>query len=351
MEPLLLPVTAASLLTAAVMVFGFITLLFFGSLIMPGLERSGYPLQNGETIDYKLTGMTLFFLLHIVVGVATFGFGISLAPIVHYFWSLVIVATVVAIAWSLVLYNRGRRRGFVMKSEFGQGSKSASWAADMWFGNELNPAWLGVDLKMFMYQPSLLGVYLVVLSFAYAQYERHGIVLPQTWCFVGFWFAYLFTHYVKEEFMLSTWDIIAENFGLMLVWGDLVYVPFFYALPGFWIVDQTTPFTTIQWMGLTAFFLISLSIFRGANWQKSRFKQNPHATFWGRPARTIGGRLLASGWWGIGRKLNYTGEVGVYLSFALCAGLSHWQPFILPLSLLGLLTQRAARDDKKCRAK
>jgi delta14-sterol reductase len=202
-----------------------------------------------------------------------------------------------------------------------------------------------------MYQPSLLGVYLIVLSFAYAQYDRHGLITPQMWCFVGFWFAYLFTHYVKEEFMLSTWDIIAENFGFMLVWGDLVYVPFWYSLPGFWIVDTIRPFTPAQWIGLCAFFLLALAVFRGANWQKDHYKRNPQARIWGKPAQTIGGRLLVSGWWGIGRKLNYTGEVCVYLTFALCAGVSHWQPFLVPLSLFLLLTQRAARDDRKCRAK
>jgi len=38
--------------------------------------------------------------------------------------------------------------------------------------------------------------------------------------------------------MLSTWDIIAENFGLMLVWGDLVYLPFLYCISGWYICDN-----------------------------------------------------------------------------------------------------------------
>lgn len=351
MQPLLLPVTVESLVTATWMVLGFVGLLFVGSILLPGLERRGYTLPNGETRNYKLSGMTLFFLTHIVVGIATFGFGISLTPIVQHFWSLFIVANVIAIVGSLALYAYGKRGGPGLKSEVGHDLPLPSWLKDLWFGNELNPTWLGVDLKMFMYQPSLIGVYLMVLSFAYAQYDRHGVVTPQTWLFVGFWFAYLFTHYVKEENLLSMWDVITENFGFMLVWGDLVYVPFLYSLPGFWIVDETARFTTAQWMGLTAFFLVALTIFREANWQKDRYKQDPHAKIWGKPAKTIGGKLLISGWWGIGRKLNYTGELGVYLSFALCAGVSHWQPFLVPLSLLLLLTQRAARDDKKCRAK
>lgn len=351
MPPLLLPVTAESLFTATWMVLGFIAALFVGSIALPGLERRGYPLPNGETKGYKLTGMPLFFLIHIALGIATFGFGISLTPVIQHFWSLLIVANVVAIVWSLAIYAYGKRRGSVLRSAIGNDARLPSWVKDLYYGNELNPTWLGVDLKTFMYQPSLIGVYLIVLSFAYAQHDRHGTITPQMWCFVGFWFVYLFTHYVKEEFILSMWDIITEDFGFMLVWGDLVYVPFFYSLPGFWIVDETTPFTTTQWMTLTVFFLIMLTIERGANWQKERFKQNPSAKIWGKPAKAIGGKLLVSGWWGIGRKISYTGEIGIYLSFSLCAGVSNWQPFLVPLSLLILLTQRAARDDKKCRAK
>ena len=351
MQPLLLPVTLESLIEATWMVVGFIGVLFVGSIMLPGLDRRGYPLPNGETKTYKLTGMTFFFLLHILVGIATFGFGLSLTPIIQHFWSLVIIANVIAIGWALTLYAYGKRSGSVLKSTVGHDLPWPSWVKDLWFGNELNPTWLGVDLKMFMYQPSLLGVYLIVLSFAYAQYDWRGIITPQMWCFVGFWFAYLFTHYVKEEFMLSTWDITDENFGFMLVWGDLLYLPFFYPLPGFWIVDETTPFAPARLIGLIVFFLIALTIFRSANWQKERFKRDLQANIWGKPAQTIGEKLLVSGWWGIGRKLNYTGEIGVYISFALCAGLSHWQPYLLPLSLFLLLTQRAARDDKKCRAK
>ena len=52
---------------------------------------------------------------------------------------------------------------------------------------------------MFMYVPSLIGVYLIVLAFPYAQYNRHGFITPQMWCFVGFWFAYLFTLYALTE--------------------------------------------------------------------------------------------------------------------------------------------------------
>ena len=335
-----LAVTPATLLTAAQMVLGFIAALFVGALVLPGLEREGYPGADGKRRPYKLTGMTLFFMTHIALGVAIFGFGVSLVPVLTHFWSIFIVANVVAVVWTLLLFAQGRRRrapGRVLEQ--------------LWMGVEQNPSWLGVDLKMFMYQPSLIGVYLVVIAFAQAQHERHGVLTPQMICMVAFWFAYLFTHYVKEEFMLSTWDIISENFGFMLVWGDLVYVPFLYSLPCWWLVDQTTPFSTVQWLGLSVFFLAALWIFREANWQKERFKRDRDTRIWGKPAETVGDRLLVSGWWGVARKVNYAGELAVYLAFALTTGTSSIFPYLLPLSLTVLLTQRAARDDRKCRAK
>ncbi len=343
--------SGASLWTATQMVLGFLAAMFLGAMWLPGIEREGYPQPNGERASYELTGMTLFFLTHVLLAVATFGFGVSLTPILRHFWSIFIVANAVALLWTLGLFAWGRRSGPVLRSEVGDAVKLPPVLRDLWFGNELNPRWLGVDIKLFMYQPSLIGVYLIVLSFAYAQWELHGSITPQMWCFVFFWFTYLFSHYVKEEFMLSTWDVLSENFGFMLVWGDLVYVPFLYSLPGWWIVTDTEPFSAFEVALLVAFHLASLYVFREANWQKERYKRNREAPIWGKRPETIGGRLLVSGFWGLGRKINYTGELGVYLSFALCAGIADVWPFLLPLSLLVLLSQRAARDDKKCRAK
>jgi Delta14-sterol reductase len=337
-----LPITAGTLITAAQMVLGYLAVLFVGARLLPGLEREGYPLPGGGRKRYQLTGMTLFFLLHIGLGVATLGFGVSLTPVVRHFWSILVVANVVAVAITVALFVTARVDGAAARS---------SLPRELWMGRELNPTWLGVDLKMFLYQPSLLGVYLIVLSFAYAQRDLHGVLTPQMMCLVAFWFAYLFTHYVKEEFMLSTWDILSENLGFMLVWGDLVYVPFLYSLPCWWLVDDVAPLATWQWLSLSLFFAVVLCIFRDANWQKERFKRDRGVAIWGRPAEALGGSLLVSGWWGVARKINYAGEIGVYVAFALTTGAQSPVPYLLPLSLVILLVQRAARDDRKCRAK
>jgi delta14-sterol reductase len=351
MESLALPVTAETLATAAKMALGFLLALFLGARFLPGIERTGYPQPDGTRKRYSLTGMTLFFLAHVVAAVAVLRFDVSLAPIARHFWPLLVVALALSVAITLALYFWGRRAGPVCRSDVGHDLPLPPLVRDLWFGNECNPVWFGVDLKMFLYQPSLIGAYLMTVSFAFLQWERHGLVTPQMLCLCFFWFTYLFSHYVKEEFMLSTWDVIAENFGFMLTWGDLAYVPFMYSLPGWWMVDATEPFPAGALVALVVFHFAALAVFRQSNWQKERFKQDPSAPIWGRPPRVIGGKLLASGYWGIGRKINYTGEILVYVSFALCAGFASPWPYALPLALLGLLLHRAWRDDKRCRAK
>src|SRR4051812_35636948 len=103
LSDIVLPVSASSLTTAAQMVLGFMGALFLGALLLPALERRGYAQPDGSTKEYKLTGMTLFFVAHIAIGAAVFGFGVSLTPIVRHFWSLFAVANAVAVAITLVL--------------------------------------------------------------------------------------------------------------------------------------------------------------------------------------------------------------------------------------------------------
>lgn len=355
MEPLALPVTTETLWTASKLALGFLAVMFVAARFLPGIERVGYPQPDGTRKRYTLSGMPTFLLSNMVLAAVVvakaLGWSVSLTPIAQHFWSLLIVALALSTLITLALLAWGRRAGPVCRSPESTDLPIPAWMKTFWFGNECNPELFGVDLKMFFYQPSLIGAYLVNVSFAFAQWERHGFVTPQMLCLCFFWFTYLFTHYVKEEFMLSTWDVMAENFGFMLVWGDLTYVPFLYSLPGWWMVDDTAPFSTFALALLLAFHFAALTIFRQSNWQKERFKQDPTAPIWGRPPRLVGGRLLASGYWGIGRKVNYTGEILVYASFAACAGFEAFGPWVLPLALLGLLVHRAHRDDKRCRAK
>lgn len=318
---------------------GFTAGLFVGGIVLPGRPADGQPLADGTRRRYKLSGAVLFGAAHVVLLVGTLAFGLSLAPLLDRFRALFWATNGLAIAVGLLLWVQGVRRG------------APRDVGHFLMGPELNPTWLGVDLKMFAYQPSLIGLWCLVLAFAYAQVERHGAITGRMLLFQAFWWVYLVTHYRQEAFMLQTWDVIAEHFGLALVWGDLVLVPFFYCIAGWALVDDLRPISGAHAAALVAFYAFALWLFRGANDQKNRFKADPNAVIWGRPAEALENRLLVSGWWGIGRHLNYTGEILVYLAIAMTTGTQSIVPYLLPLWLAGLLAHRALRDERRCRAK
>ena len=323
------------------MIAVFIGALFLGSRFLPGRRIRG-PDLGGESITYKINGLTLLLLTVLAAGIAQVSGAFSLSLLYTHFFALFVVANVFAFAFSGWLYWRSTRKP----------SESRGFWRGLFFGAELNPACLGVDLKMFSYRPSLIGLALFNTSFAVVQYETYGHLTLAMALYQVLTWVYVLNYFQFERGMVHTWDIISERFGWMLVWGDYVFVPFFYCIVGWWLVDASgPPLGPLAAAGIVLLYAFGYWVFRGANAQKHRFKRDPSARIWGRPAESLDGRLLVSGFWGIGRHLNYSGEICMYLAFTLTVGFASWAPYVLPAWLAGLLWHRSRRDDRRCRAK
>ena len=341
-----LPLTAFTLaggplLKAAAMIAVFIGALFLGSMFLPGRRIKG-PQVGGKSTMYKLNGLVLLLLTALAAGVAQVSGAFSLSSLYTHFFALFVAANVFAFAFSGWLCRRSVRKS----------AESPGFLRAYFFGAELNPALLGVDLKMFSYRPSLIGLALFNTSFAVVQYETYGHLTLAMGLYQVLTWVYVLNYFQFEGGMVHTWDIVSERFGWMLVWGDYVLVPFFYCIVGWWLVDASGPqLSPLAAAGILLLYAFGFWIFRGANAQKHRFKRDPSATIWGRPAESLDGRLLVSGFWGIGRHLNYSGEICIYLAFALTTGFASWAPYVLPAWLAGLLWHRSRRDDRRCRAK
>ena len=328
-------------LEAAAMLAVFVALLFLGSMVAPGRRVDG-PLLEGKVSTYKLNGLALFLLTALAAGAAQFFGWFSLAVLNTHFFALFVVTNVFAFAASGWLYWRESRRR----------DASTGFLAGYFHGVELNPALFGVDLKMFSYRPSLIGLALFNASFAVAQYETYGELTLAMMLYQVFTFVYVLNYFQFEGGMIHTWDIISERFGWNLIWGDYVLVPYFYCIAGWWLVDASgPPLSPVAAVAIAALYVFGFWLFRGANGQKHRFKRDPSTRIWGKPAESLDGRLLVSGFWGIGRHLNYTGEICIYLAFALTTGFVSWAPFLLPAWLASLLGHRSRRDERRCRAK
>ncbi|MCY4069524.1 MAG: DUF1295 domain-containing protein [Acidimicrobiaceae bacterium] len=339
--PVLAP-SGAVLLEAAAMLAVFVGALFVGSMLVPGRRITGPDLGGGKTITYKLNGLALLLLTALAAGVAQAFDVFSLSSLYTHFFALLIVTNVFAVAFSVWLCRRGARKQ----------AEKPSFLQSCLVTSELNPSLAGVDLKMFSYRPSLIGLAMLNTSFAVVQYETYDELTLAMVLYQIFTWIYVINYFQFEGGMVHTWDIIHERFGWMLVWGDYVLVPFFYCIAGWWLVDAGAPELNPFAAGaIVLLYVLGFWMFRGANNQKHRFKRDPSATIWGRPAEALDGRLLVSGFWGIGRHLNYSGEICIYIAFALTTGFTSFVPFLLPAWLAGLLWNRSRRDERRCSAK
>jgi Delta14-sterol reductase len=327
------PISVSSVAFAMAGIAGFIIALFVASCLVPGPEQD-IPGDNGRRIRFRFNGLALFAIAMTLAALIQ-ALGPGLAALARHLLSLFIATNLLAWTAAIVLMVRARRPGL----------------AAFFYGAEKHPQLFGVDLKMFSYRPSLIGLALINVSFASLQLETTGTLSLAMIGYQAFTLLYIANYFHFEQGMLFTWDIIEEKFGWMLVWGDYVLVPFFYSLPASYVLLRPDDISPPAVVALASLYAFGFWLFRGANGQKHRFKQYPATPIWGRSPTVIGGRLLASGFWGIGRKLNYTGEFFMYLSWTLMAGFQSAVPYLLPAWLLLLLMQRAARDDRRCRQK
>jgi len=233
---------------------------------------------------------------------------------------------------------------------------SGSRIHDFFMGRSRNPRIGGFDIKFFCEaRPGLILWVLANASFMAAQYRLNGrasnamvlVNLLELW--------YIIDYYIHEEAILTTMDIAYENFGFMLTFGDLAWVPFTYSLQALFLVGHPV---SLPWWGIAIILAVNLAgyiLFRRVNLQKHRFTSNPDLPIWGRKPEYIetrrGTRLLASGFWGWSRHFNYVGDILMALAWSLPTLFITPLTYFYPIYMTVLLVHRERRDNKHCSIK
>nr|XP_029117933.1 delta(14)-sterol reductase isoform X2 [Elaeis guineensis] len=260
--------------------------------ILPGRVVPGAILPDGTRLHYRCNGLVSLLMLLALLGTGFYMKWMSPTVIADKGVELLSTTFMFSLFVSLVLYAAGLKS--CSQSSSLKAHATGNFIHDWWFGVQLNPHFMGIDLK---------------------------------------------------------WDIIAERLGFMLVFGDLVFIPFTFSIQGWWLLKNKVELTKVAAIANFLTFIIGYLVFRGANKQKHVFKKNPKAHIWGKPPKVIGGKLLASGYWGIARHCNYLGDLLLALSFSLPCGASSVIPYFYPIYLLILLIWRERRDEARCSQK
>ena len=356
---------------------------FLHRVLPPFTPVDGYVCDCASTLPlkYRFNG---FYTLLVVVSSLYYLSTVDMfdpTDLARCYWPMFRAAFFLGISASVFLYYRGLNRlqqGLVDKGssclttngprslaaksikEF----ESRSTLEHFYCGIEWNPIVGGVDIKMFNYLVGAVVLACNVLS-AVATHVNHvngsescsnamwAYGIPMCWFICEYmWF---------EHVHVYTYDIFRERTGMKMSWGCFLFYPFFYCV-GVWPI--VTHFETSDAIDLSlgvaigciSVFFAGWTLTRGANLQKFGWRHHKQSSFLGVKNETIQGskqRLLCTGFWGIARHINYTGEIlqgiGLALPGYLVSG--SWLPFCYPLYYVLLFVGRDLDDDKACHEK
>jgi delta14-sterol reductase len=342
---------------AAAVVFGWTGLHFLLYLYLPGRVAQGVKLSDGSRLDYHINGHLAFWLSLAACAALPWLIGSGpkgrhpLAWLYDHYLDLIGASMALSMSIAVFSYRASFRRGELLAL----GGQSGNAIYDFFIGRALNPRVGRLDLKCACeLRPGLIGWVVLNLGMAAKQLENEGSVSPPMLAVNAFQMLYVWDALYQEQAILTTMDITTDGFGFMLAFGDLAWVPFTYSLQARLLVDHDPHLSYPALAAITCLNLLGYAIFRGANSQKDAFRRDPkapevaHLQYLNTKRGT---RLLTSGWWGMARKINYTGDWLMGLSWCLTCGGSTPLAYFYAIYFFVLLVHRSLRDDHACSLK
>lgn len=351
------------------------------ALLPASVVKEGVDIISGESggektrfrLRYKLNGFRVFTTTAVACAVGTYFGQIQLRSLHAKFLSLLTAGCAFAFALTTFLYvasfrvskndkskkkktrkNDGIENGPVVLAN---GGNTGNVAYDWFIGRELNPRFSNslFDAKVFCeLTPGLIGWLLLNFGFMHEQYARLGFITKPMVLVNAFQLMYVVDALWNEPAILTTMDVTTDGFGFMLVFGDLVWVPFTYSLQCRYILENNVDIS----LAMTVFIVIVQAtgyyVFRQSNGQKNTFRTNPKDPSV-RHLKSLktkrGTNLLISGWWGIARHINYFGDWLMAWAWCLPCGFDHVAPYFYVAYFGVLLVHRDLRDGEQCELK
>lgn len=339
----------------------------------------------GKVYSYNINGLQAW-LLSIILFLILSYFGYIKPTIIYDNWgSILIIMAILAYILSIVAYIKA----YIWPNDPADRKFTSSIFYNYIMGIELNPRTFGIDWKLFFNgRPGIIGWTIINLSFTATQHYEHGYVTNSMWLVNFLQFLYVGYFFYRESWYLKTLDISLDHFGWMFAFGDLVWLPAMYTLQALYLVKYPIELSPIYFLFVLILGMVGFHIFAESNNQKDKFKKyiikssdgklqlkqttdgannnlyyKNDVYIWGEPIKFITcyyytgdgvrytSKLLISGWWGLARHINYTGDVIFSLAYSLACGYDNFFPYFYVIYLTFLLILRTVRDESKCSKK
>lgn len=347
--------------TAGSLVVSFLIVQLCLLLLIPGPVFTAIPTPMGNRPTYRLNGVACFIITHSGLLLASRYGLIQYSMLYDHFGSVLAFLNWNALVMTVLLYFRGIY--FPTNSDSGTTGFGMVW--DMWHGTELHPEIFGMSLKQLINcRFAMMGWSVAIMSFAAKQMQRDGTVSNSMLVSTSLQMIYIFKFFLWESGYFNSVDIIHDRFGFYIFWGCSAFLPSIYTLTSYYLASHPVNLDA----RVAGLILIIGCASVGCNYWTDRQRQYFRATrglkpIWGRPPEMIeaiyttgDGKqrrsiLLASGWWGVARHVNYVFELLLALCWSIVAGFGAAMPYVYFLFLTVLLVDRAYRDEIRCSSK
>jgi delta24(24(1))-sterol reductase len=334
------------------------------AVLLPGIEMKGLPIpsQGNVRLRYRCNGISAWYVTIAAVAGLHFTGLFPLHHLADHFGSLMTVAIISGNLLALATYLGARLTGNAHRM-------SGSFFYDYFMGAWLNPRIGQLDLKMWAeIRVAWILLFLLTASAAAKQYATYGTVsTPMIFMLVAHG---LYTNACMkgEECIPTTWDIFYEKWGWMLIFWNLAGVPFVYCFNAMYLA-QRPPFehSTAYTIFCFSLLLVAYYVWDTSQSQRNRFRMQVRGTYvkrtafpqlpWGtlknpKSLQTKNGSLLlVDGWWRLARKIHYTADLLMALSWGLICGFDHFLPYFYATFFAVMITHRAIRDMRRCKRK
>lgn len=336
---------------AAKIYFGF--LIFEGVLAatMPGVRAKGLPVpsEGHKALVYDCNGVASWYVTLFTAGVLHYYGYFNLASIGDNMGPLTTVAMLSSDAISLITYVLA----FVFKKTH---RMYGNHSYDFFMGAWLNPRIGTFDFKFWTeLRVAWIMLFFLTVGAAAKQYEVYGFLsTPMIFMLVAHG---LYTNACMkgEECVPPTWDIFYEKWGWMLIFWNCAGVPLVYCFNSYYILrhgpfEHSTPYTVFCFVLLIGAYYI----WDTCNSQKNRFRMKLKGTYiprmafpqlpWGTLENPrylkaeCGSVLLTDGWYRYARKIHYTADVMMALSWGLICGFDHFLPYFYVCFFVPMIT-------------
>lgn len=350
------PTIASAQLAAIFLIFQLFLL-----VSVPYTRFVANPTPMGNRPEYRINGVLCFFITHAVLGGAHYAGWWRYGVVFDEFGPMLAVLNQVALIATVLLYIRGIVAP--TNSDSGRTVHGIIW--DLWHGTELHPEIGGVSLKQLINcRFAMMGWSVAIVAFAMKQAEIFGTPALSTLTSCTLQLMYILKFFWWEAGYFNTVDIIHDRFGFYIFWGCSSFLPSVYTLTSLYLSSKFVQLNITQAIVLMVIGTAAL----WANYDTDRQRQAFRAAggkeaIWGTTPRIVRAEyttgdgvkrkslLLASGWWGISRHINYVFELTLALCWSLPAGTSGVAAYIYFVFLTILLTDRAYRDELRCAQK